>query len=149
MKQVLLIVMTIISFLPACKNPKQTTAISKKVAANPSELNGTWQLDYISGPRIAFEGLYPGKKPQINFDVANSRISGNTGCNNFSGPVRIDGSKISFNELLALTKMFCPGEGETVFLETLKKINLWAVTDTSTLNLIMGDIAMMRFRKLK
>ncbi|MBL7742373.1 MAG: META domain-containing protein [Chitinophagaceae bacterium] len=149
MKQVLLIILAIISFLPACKNPRQTTSISKKVTANPSELNGAWQLDYISGITTPFEGLYPNKKPQIIFDVANSRISGNTGCNNFSGPVSIDGSKISFSQPLTLTKMFCPGEGETVFLETLKKINLWAVTDTSTLNLIMGDVAMMRFRKVK
>lgn len=149
MKQVLLIVMAVISYLPSCNNPRQSTAVSKKVTANPAELNGTWQLDYIDGIRIAFEGLYPGKKPQVTFDVVNSRVSGNTGCNNFSAPVSIDGSKVSFTEPFTLTKMFCPGEGETVFLETLKKINLWAVTDTSTLNLIRGDSAVMRFKKVK
>ncbi|MBL7740479.1 MAG: META domain-containing protein [Chitinophagaceae bacterium] len=149
MKQALLFLAALICFLTACHTPRQSTAVSKKVVANPAELNGAWQLNYIGGAKIAFEELYPGKKPQIVFDVTGSRISGNTGCNNFSGPVTIEGSKISFSQSLALTKMFCPDEGEMVFLETLKKVNLWAVTDTSTLNLIMGDIAMMRFTKLK
>jgi len=43
--------------------------------------------------------------------------------------------------------MACPGEGETVFVETLKKINSWSVTNDTTLNLIEGDIALMRFTK--
>ena len=44
--------------------------------------------------------------------------------------------------------MICiDGNGENVFLETIKKINTWSVTDGNTLNLIMGDIALMRFTK--
>ncbi len=112
-----------------------------------SKLAGTWELNYISGPRIAFDGLYPGKKPTITFDVANNRISGNSSCNNFNGPLNVDGHKINFMEPMAMTRMMCPGEGENVFMETLKKINTWSVTDGSTLNFIMSDIAVMRFAK--
>ena len=139
MKNIILFVL-ILSFV-ACNN-------SKKAAKDPdpSQLDGTWVLNYISGPRIAFEGLYPNKKPQLVFTSADKRLSGNTGCNSFSGPLVVDGYKISFDQPLALTKMFCPGEGETVFLETLKKINTYSVSG-NTLNLIMGDIAMMRFSK--
>src|SRR5690606_25014597 len=107
----------------------------------------TWVLNYISGPRIAFEGLYPDKKPQLVFTVADKRVSGNTGCNSFSGPLVVDGNKIDFNQPMALTKMACRGEGETVFLETLKKVNTYSVSDGNTLTFIMGDIAMMRFSK--
>jgi len=110
------------------------------------KLNGTWVLNYISGPRIAFDGLYPNKKPEITFSVADSRVSGNTSCNSFSGPLSVDGNKIDFNQPMALTKMMCPGSGESVFLETIKKINTYSVND-STLTMIMGDIAMMRFSK--
>lgn len=148
MRQILITAVAAICLILSCTHEKKTVA-SKKTVANPTELNGTWELNYISGSNTSFGGLYPGKKPQIVFDVSFSRVSGNTGCNSFSGPVSIDGSKISFNQPLAITKMLCPGEGEALFLEALKKINLWAVTDASTLNLIMGDIALMRFTRVR
>ncbi len=108
-------------------------------------LAGTWELDYISGPRIAFEGLFPDKKPTLVFDVANKRVSGNGGCNNFNGSVNIDGASIKFGPA-ASTKMACPGQGEPLFFKTLDQISSFSV-DGNTLNLIMGDIAMMRFKK--
>jgi heat shock protein HslJ len=148
MKQILLAAIAVICFLAGCNNSKQVVT-SKKAVVDPSELNGAWQLDYISGSATAFDALYPDKKPQLIFDIAASRISGNTGCNSFSGPVSVEGSKINFNQPLALTKMFCPGGGETAFLEALKKITSWAVTDASTLNLIAGDVAALRFTKVK
>lgn len=108
-------------------------------------LAGTWELNYISGPRIAFEGLFPDKKPTLVFDVANKRVSGNGGCNNFNGSVNIDGPSIKFGPAAA-TMMACPGQGEPLFFKTLDEITSFSV-DGSTLNLIMGDIAVMRFQK--
>jgi heat shock protein HslJ len=140
MKNIILSVL-FLSFM-ACNNSKKATT-----DPDPSQLDGTWVLNYISGPRIAFDGLYPNKKPQLVFTSADKRVSGNTGCNSFSGPMVVDGNKINFDQPFALTKMFCPGEGETVFLETLKKVNTYSISGGNTLNLIMGDIAIMRFTK--
>jgi len=122
----------------------------QKSASGPdlSTLQGTWQLNYITGPRIAFEGLYPNRRPTLSFDAKRKKIAGNTGCNSFSGPLTAEGKKISFAEPMAMTKMACPGEGETVFLETLKKINGYDVTAGYTLTLLMGEVAMMRFTKV-
>jgi heat shock protein HslJ len=122
---------------------------NKNSAGKPagSSLDGTWELNYISGPRIAFDGLYPNKKPTLTFDVANKKVSGNTSCNNFNGVLKLNGNNIDFNDNMALTKMMCEGSGENVFLETLKKVNTWSVSEGNTLNLIMGDIAIMRFSK--
>ena len=136
----LLFAIIILSF-SACNGSK------KAVTTDPAVLNGTWVLNYISGPRIAFDGLYPNKKPQLVFTTEDKRVSGNTGCNSFSGPLTVDGPKISFEQPMALTEMACPGEGETVFLQTLKKVSTWSVSDGNTLNLIAGDIAVMRFTK--
>ena len=34
-----------------------------------ASLDGTWELNYVAGPRIAFNGLYPNNKPTITFDL--------------------------------------------------------------------------------
>jgi len=115
--------------------------------SDSAKLNGTWELNYISGSRIAFDGLFPNKKPTIKLEVTNKTVSGNSGCNSFNGPIKLDGNKISFADPMAMTRMMCQGDGETVFIQTLQKINAWAVNDDNTLNFIMGDIAMMRFTK--
>ena len=133
------------SFFAACSSSKKAADTKPRVA----QLEGTWELNYISGPRIAFDGLYPRKKPTIHFEVATQRVSGNTSCNSFNGKLNAEGNKISFKDPMAMTKMMCmDGNGESVFLETLQKIDKWSVTDGNTLNLIMGDIGMMRFVKI-
>jgi heat shock protein HslJ len=129
----------------ACNSSKKAADAKPQVA----QLEGTWELNYISGSRIAFDGLYPRKKPTIYFDVASQRVSGNTSCNNFNGKLNAEGNRISFKDPMAMTKMMCmDGNGESVFLDTLQKIDKWSVTDGNTLNLIMGDIGMMRFVKI-
>ena len=111
-----------------------------------SQLGGTWELNYISGPRIAFNGLYPASKPTITFDITERKISGNTSCNSFNGSLVADDTTINFTHPLAMTKMACPGEGETTFVNMLSKVSNYTVSD-STLNFMMGDISIMRFRK--
>jgi len=147
MKSIIFTAMLTSVLLAACNNAKKTSSLTTP-ADDPTALNGTWQLNYITGPRIAFDGLYPDKKPQITFDIAAKRVSGNTSCNSFSGVVTVDMGKIDLTAPMATTKMACAGEGEFVFLSTLKKINSWSITEGKTLNLIMGDIAMMRFTKI-
>jgi len=112
-----------------------------------SKLDGTWEMDYISGPRIAFNGLYPGKKPVITFQVKDMRVTGNSSCNSFSGKLEADDTKINFNSPLISTKMACPGEGEAVFFDMLKKVNLYSVNADTVLTFRTGDIAIMRFKK--
>jgi heat shock protein HslJ len=101
--------------LVACKSTKQTTAPMPDI----SKLAGNWELNYISG--IAFDGVYPNKKPVISFDVVANKVAGNTSCNSFNGALKVDGNKINFNDPMAMTRMACPGEGEAVFVGALKK----------------------------
>lgn len=146
MKNILLTAI-LVSSIVACKSTKiGTPDAAKKENAGLQALEGTWELNYISGPRIAFEGLYPEKKPVITFTVSDSSINGNTGCNNFRGKINANNTSIHFPDNMAMTRMMCPGEGETVFLNTLRKINKYLVQG-STLTLISDDIAMMRFEK--
>ena len=133
-----LIFMTFIS----CNTTKNTTN-------SANSLQGEWALTFISGPRIAFEGLYPEVKPTINFDLADKKVFGKNSCNNFSGALSVDGSKISFKESkMAVTMMACPGNGDTVFMSMLDKIDSYKVTEDGTILTLEGDgIALMRFQK--
>jgi heat shock protein HslJ len=141
MKKIILSLTLFCSVLISCNSVK--TANSQKAA-----LQGAWELNYISGPRIAFAGLYPDNKPTITFNLKETTVSGRNSCNSYAGKLNIDGSTINFKEPMMVTKMFCPGEGENVYMNTLQKIDSYSVSeDGKTLNFIMGDIVMMRFEK--
>lgn len=147
MKQVMILALGYFMLLAACKSANVNKTQSGQTDNSGIEkLNGTWELEYISGPRIAFHGLYPDRKPVITFSTSDSSFGGNTSCNAFSGKLTADDRSISFSDHMALTKMFCPGSGEPVFTETLKKINAYTVQD-STLTFMMDEVPMMRFAK--
>lgn len=144
MRRTTLMVLAAIVTLSSCNTLKNTVDASSDL----SKLEGRWELNYISGPRIAFNGLYPGKKPELLFALAEKRFSGNSSCNSLSGKLTADDTSITFNEPMVVTKMACPGEGEAIFFEMLKKVNKYEVAGDTTLNFMMGDIAIMRFKKV-
>lgn len=116
-----------------------------KLMEEKQNLSGTWELDYISGPRIAFEGLYPNRKPTITFNIQDGKINGNSSCNNYNATFKTNDHQISFGPIMS-TKMACEGNGEATFFSTLEKVNSYDVNE-NTLTFIMGDIAMMRFQR--
>ncbi len=124
-----------------------TACNSNKNTADNDIYNTTWELEYITGPRIAFEGLFPDKKPKITFNKETKKVTGNNSCNGYSADFTLDGNTISFGEPGPTTMMFC-GEGENVFLKTMKKINAFNITD-GKLNLLLDDVDMMRFHKVE
>jgi heat shock protein HslJ len=145
MKRNTLMVLAAIVTLSSCNTLKNTVDASSDL----SKLGGKWELNYISGPKIAFNGLYPGRKPELQIDLANKRLGGNSSCNSFSGELVADDTSINFNKPMVSTKMACPGEGEAIFFEALKKVNKYTITGDTTLNFMMGDIAIMRFKKIE
>jgi heat shock protein HslJ len=147
MKKIILLIFISCGFLSACKCVKNTANTNTEMTPSASKLSGTWELNYISGKRIAFDGLYPDKKPQINFNLTESELGGNTSCNGFGSKMVIDGNKITISEPFAKTMIFCEGEGESSFLDMLKKVNSYSVNNDNTLTFSMGDIAVMRFVK--
>lgn len=106
----------------------------------------TWELDYISGPRIAFDGLFPDKKPHITFQKEEQVVEGNNGCNGYRANFTLEGQKITFGDPGPTTMMYC-GEGEQVFLRTMKKVSSFRINSEGKLELVMDDIPMMRFKK--
>jgi heat shock protein HslJ len=138
----------LVLFAVACNSAKNNTSM-KSDSYKTSLIEGTWEVNYIMNAPKPVEVLFLKAKPVITFTVNKNTISGNSGCNNFNGEFTIDDNKIIVADALATTRKMCPDmTGEQLFLETLKKINTYSVTNQGkTLNLIMGDIAVMRFTK--
>ncbi|SIS70049.1 Heat shock protein HslJ [Zobellia uliginosa] len=121
---------------------------STKKAADTPLFSSAWELEYLSGPRIAFSGLYPNRKPVIRFNQENSRVEGDNSCNGYSADFTLDGKQISFGEPGPTTMMFC-GQGEGFFLNTMKKINGYQIDADGKLELLMNEVPMMRFKPKK
>lgn len=124
-------------------------AITSCATTKNSKLYGhSWRLEYISGTKIAFEGLYPNKKPQITFNKEKHKVQGNNSCNGYSANYTIKDSSIYFSEPGPSTMMYC-GEGEQAFLKMMEKVNRFSFDDNGKLNLMLDNVTMLRFKKVK
>jgi heat shock protein HslJ len=129
----------LILVLGACNSTKTT------VLQNPFS-EGMWELEYISGSSIAFEGLFPNTKPAISFNATNKEVRGTNSCNGYWAKYSSEGQSIVFGEPGPTTMMYC-GEGEKVFLETMSKVNKYNFDSEGKLQLLINEVPMMRFKK--
>lgn len=139
-KTVVLLMIFIVAFLNGC-SAVETDSL-KEVFAN------TWELEYISGKRIAFEGLFPDKKPELHFMEADKVVHGSTSCNGYRTTYTLEGTNIKFGEPGAMTMRYCEGGGEQAFLEMMKKVNKSSIDKDGKLNLLLNEVPMMRFKKV-
>lgn len=77
----------------------------------------------------------------MNFDYASSRVSGFSGCNQYSAPYVLTGDSLIFGAATS-TKMFCleSDSVEREFLGAIPTIATWRVEDT-LLTLVGGGVA--------
>lgn len=81
-----------------------------------------WQLKTIEG-KDAVASNYNSGLPEATFTVDN-KISGNSGCNRYSGSYNLnEEGGINMSEFIS-TKMFCPGNGEAEYLKALNTVNV-------------------------
>lgn len=139
MNKIILFIMIVCLIFISCTTSKPTV--------KTASLEGTWELKYITGPKIAFDGLFPNKKPTIAFDLKENKILGNNSCNQYFGALLIDGAKINFKDAkMGMTMMACEGNGDSVYMDTLNKIESYTITDDGkTLNFLLGNVVMMRY----
>jgi heat shock protein HslJ len=147
MKKGLLALATSSLLIVSCSSMKNKAA-AQTDKAQIASLAGTWELDIIPYSKGPFDSLYKDKKPTLTFDPEKKSFYGYTGCNGLNGPLDTDGNKINFKGDITMTLKACFGDGESVFMENLKRINQYSVsTDGKELTLIQGDIALMRFHR--
>jgi heat shock protein HslJ len=144
MKKMNFIVTFIVLTLTACNPIKNTTNSS-------DSLQGEWVLNFITGPRIAFEGLYPNQKPTINFDLSTKKVFGNNSCNDYFGILNLEGNTISFKKSnLSVTKMACLGSenGDNLYMDMLDKVDSYSISDNGKELVMTGNgVRLLRFEK--
>ncbi|MGL2987886.1 META domain-containing protein [Flavobacterium sp. RSSA_27] len=148
MRAIYLVVMLVI-IISSCNTTKNKASQTADSTMKANLIDGVWQVNFIMNTPKPIEELFPMEKPTITFDSFKSSVTGRSGCNYFNGKCSINGHSIKIDEAMAVTRKMCVDRtGEQIFLETLKKINTYSVTNQGkTLNLIMGDMAVMRLEK--
>jgi len=80
--------------------------LSSCAQINRSEVIGVWELISFGSPSNMISSI-KANDTSIEF-TSDGSLSGNVGCNSFSGNYKLDGESITFDPLVA-TLMFCMG----------------------------------------
>lgn len=111
---------------------------------NPAfALEGEWELDYLSGPRIALQWK---NQPTLNFNLAENKISGFDGCNRMMGSFTLsENNGIRFSQI-AGTMMACPDNNADFFLNQFDKIRRFRIVN-GKLELLSGAGLLIRMKR--
>lgn len=108
--------------------------LSKRFSVVPlSELEGEWNIVKVYGDTLSTDLEV---RPGVRFDIADGRISGNSGCNRITGELRSDETvenSISFHGVAA-TRMMCPDmETEKNILSALNNVRTYGILENGNL----------------
>ncbi len=120
-----LIVLTLLLF--SCKSQKNETAAMEPLKS------GLFKVTTLEGKDLE------DAKVTLRIDLEKNRVSGNTGCNNYSAGLKLDSTHIETG-LARATKMYCEDkmEIERSFLNNLGKAESYSF-DGKTLKLKSAD----------
>lgn len=136
--------MIVSSTMLSCQGPQQSTS-----SHNTSVLSGTWRLQSAATSGIKFEELFSERVPEMTLSIADSTVSGNSSCNNFTGKFEASNAAITFSKNMAMTRMFCQGDGERVFMELFAKTDDYRIIADTILQLRAQDAVLMEFVRKK
>lgn len=94
---------------------------SKKMISTKVLTSQTWELSTLQDEPLNLSDFQTGK-PFLKFED-DGKLSGSTGCNNFTGSYKLADDALTLDPG-AMTRMACPGNGETIFLNALKEVKM-------------------------
>lgn len=124
--------------IASCSIFKKSKSSDDAVAAHP--LTAKWTLYAYSDKPISTRP-YTNGMPYLEFDVANNKVAGNTGCNGLNAPITIDDKKLTIGAIMS-TKVACMGINENGFLSKLKRVNRYSISKNK-LQLYNGKTKLM------
>ena len=129
----------LIAVFQSCSSTKSGNTIGVLTDTN-------WQLSTIYG-KPADSTNYNSGLPVAYFSTDN-KISGNGGCNRYSGSYNLNEENgINISQMVS-TKMFCPGTGENDYLKALESADN-AVVEKDKLILLKGIDEVLIFKPKK
>jgi len=108
-------------------------------------LHDIWALESIEGEKVTIDEAIK-ILPMIEIYVEEERVHGNTSCNTINGKIKIDGSEITFFDIIT-TEMACPGNLEQRFLSALGNTSNYKI-EKMRLYLFDDKKELLVFRKI-
>ena len=144
MKNIFFIALTILLFSFGCKSAKNTEGGKKAQVQQKMTIDKTtkWILTSYNGQKPQEAG-FKERIPFLRIDKEKGSISGNSGCNSFSGSVEIDENKLKVG-MLAATKAYCMGVPEHEFFNFLNDADNYKIKGNK-LQILKGDKVLMEF----
>lgn len=158
MKKILSV--TIVGLMMACANPSTndastsgTSADTLRQEATPapaaaSALEGTrWLLEEVANTAVT--PMSEDTRAWITFQIADSTVNGNAGCNGFFGPYHRSGTNgLRLGELGSTMKACEDMTTESALFAALPKVNGYTITD-GTLSLLQDSTVVTRWKAAK
>ena len=110
------------------------------------QLQGRWELTFLALEGKSFAELFGQRRPALEFNRLEKRVTGNTGCNQLAGTYTIHQQSLLFGSNIVVTKMACPDYDEQTFLQALSSINRFIIK-SDQLNLLRDSTLIMSFTK--
>jgi len=108
-------------------------------------LHDIWARESIGGEKVTIDEAIK-ILPMIEIYVEEERVHGNTSCNTINGKIKIDGSEITFFDIIT-TEMACPGNLEQRFLSALGNTSNYKI-EKMRLHLFDDKKELLVFRKI-
>ena len=122
---------------------QDSTVVEQPIKSTPNpKMSGKWLLI----PALETDTA-SGHIPEIQFDVKESKFSGNTGCNRMSGTfLATDSATIQFSDKMITTRMFCAGYNESAFLQNLLRVDNYKFRK-GMLIFSVGNVEVFRWKR--
>lgn len=114
---------------------------------NTYKLNDFWSLYKLNRSEIIDDETSQGGRelPTLQFNLAENKVYGNTGCNQLNGTIALQDSSLSFSKMVT-TKRACLGDLESRFLDALQKVEGYSIANAQLLLINQKDTLMV-FRR--
>lgn len=119
------------------KNP----VTQNNTSASANSINGKWTLIEIDGIKTDSSSYTKGL-PFLEIREADNKFTGSTGCNSINGASTINGNYITFSKYIT-TRMSCPGDGESNFINALLKIDSYKIEGNNLMMISKGKTVLL------
>lgn len=137
-KSLLLLIVSTVLFNCASKK-----GIEQETNGKEALLGSKWLL--VSMNEVPIPNLPMEQTPFLQF--AKEKVSGNAGCNQISGNIKLNGNRLSMTGLVS-TEMACPQlQTETEFIGLLHRVRQYRIEENILVLLADDNTVLLRLRK--